>query len=131
MIVGLIVSVFTGLTPKEEVDSRYLIPLFDRIFCCLPGSCRRCLRCHIEYEDPDDIKAENDVEFTVDADQPVIVPIKSEKYRENMYSKNPIGGISYRSFRGSENWQDNPAFAESEAVGLVFSMKKRRKVYTA
>lgn len=55
------------------------------------------------------------MEFTVDADQPVIVPIKSEKYRENMYSKNPIGGISYRSFRGSENWQDNPAFAESEA----------------
>nr|XP_011419880.2 sodium-coupled monocarboxylate transporter 1 [Crassostrea gigas]XP_011419881.2 sodium-coupled monocarboxylate transporter 1 [Crassostrea gigas] len=115
VIVGLIVSVFTGLTPKEEVDSRYLIPLFDRIFCCLPGSCRRRLRCHIEYEDPDNIKAENDVEFTVDADQPVIVPIKSEKYRENMYSKNPIGGISYRSFRGSENWQDNPAFAESEA----------------
>ncbi|XP_078329162.1 sodium-coupled monocarboxylate transporter 1-like [Crassostrea virginica] len=114
VIVGLLVSLLTGLTPKEEVDSRYLIPFFDRIFCCLPGKCRYCLRCNIDYEDPDDIKAENDVEFIVDTDQPVIVPIKSEKFREKMYSDNSVGGISYKSFHGSENGQNNPVFAENE-----------------
>ena len=61
-----------------------------------------------------DIKAENDVEFTVDTDQPVIVPIKSEKFREKMYSDNSVGGISYKSFHGSENGQNNPVFAENE-----------------
>ena len=61
-----------------------------------------------------DIKAENDVEFTVDTDQPVIVPIKSEKFREKLYSDNSVGGISYKSFHGSENGQNNPVFAENE-----------------
>ncbi|XP_062612874.1 sodium-coupled monocarboxylate transporter 1-like [Saccostrea cucullata] len=114
VIVGLFVSLITGLTPKDEVDSKYLIPFFDRIFCCLPGKCRRCLRCYIEYEDPEDIKAEKDIEFSVDPDRPVILPIKSEKYREK-HQAEPIGGISYKSFYVSENGQNNPGFDTNDA----------------
>ena len=36
----------------DEVDPKYLIPLFDRIFCCLPESLRRKLRCNLHFQDP-------------------------------------------------------------------------------
>ncbi|XP_056002759.1 sodium-coupled monocarboxylate transporter 1-like [Ostrea edulis] len=115
VVVGLLVSLVTGLTPKDEVDSKYLIPLFDRIFCCLPGQFRRCLRCYIEFEDPEDIKPEQDVEFSVDVDKPVIVPIKSDKFRENKYLSEPIGGISFKSLYTPENGHSNSGFESNEA----------------
>ncbi|XP_076087503.1 sodium-coupled monocarboxylate transporter 1-like [Mytilus galloprovincialis] len=67
VVVGMIVSAITGFTRKSDVDPKYLIPLFDRIFCCLPSSFRRWLRCYIDFEDPEDIKEEEkNEEFTVD-----------------------------------------------------------------
>ena len=37
----------------DEVDPKYLIPLFDRIFCCLPASWRRTLRCNRNFPKPE------------------------------------------------------------------------------
>ncbi|XP_052084969.1 sodium-coupled monocarboxylate transporter 1-like [Mytilus californianus] len=67
VVVGMIVSAVTGFTRKSDVDPKYLIPLFDRIFCCLPSSFRHWLRCYIDFPDPEDIKEEEKKEeFTVD-----------------------------------------------------------------
>ncbi|CAC5405082.1 VPS13A_C [Mytilus coruscus] len=67
VVVGMIVSAVTGFTRKSDVDPKYLIPLFDRIFWCLPSSFHRCLRCYTDFQDPEDIKEEETtVEFTVD-----------------------------------------------------------------
>ena len=35
-----------------NVDPKYLIPLFDRLFCCLPERWRHTLRCNMEFQDP-------------------------------------------------------------------------------
>ncbi|PVD36488.1 hypothetical protein C0Q70_03472 [Pomacea canaliculata] len=68
VVVGLIVSFITGPMSIDEVDSKYLIPLFDRLFCCLPASWRSTLRCHKEFQDPDDIKAdEKETEIVIPA----------------------------------------------------------------
>ncbi|XP_048750733.2 sodium-coupled monocarboxylate transporter 1-like [Ostrea edulis] len=120
VFVGLLVSLVTGLTPKDEVDSRYLIPLFDRIFCCLPVQLRRCLQCYIEFKDPEDIKAEQDVEFSVNVDKPVIVPMKSDKFRENKYLSETIEEISFKSLYTAENGYNNSGF-ESKETSLSYS----------
>ncbi|XP_050398733.1 sodium-coupled monocarboxylate transporter 1 isoform X1 [Patella vulgata] len=67
VVVGLILSLITApYIEKQEVDPKYLIPLFDRLFCCLPESMRKPLRCGIEYRDPEEILAEQNVEFTIE-----------------------------------------------------------------
>ncbi|KAK7096189.1 hypothetical protein V1264_005513 [Littorina saxatilis] len=53
VVVGLIVSFCTGPMSIDEVDPKYLIPLFDRLFCCLPASLRRTLRCKKEFPRPE------------------------------------------------------------------------------
>ncbi|KAL8584030.1 hypothetical protein ACOMHN_022370 [Nucella lapillus] len=53
IIVGLLVSFITGPMSIDEVDPKYLIPLFDRLFCCLPPSWRRTLRCHRNFPRPE------------------------------------------------------------------------------
>ncbi|XP_053387469.1 sodium-coupled monocarboxylate transporter 1-like [Mercenaria mercenaria] len=46
VIAGLLVSLCTApCFPKQDVDPKYLIPLFDRLFCCFPESWRRLCRC--------------------------------------------------------------------------------------
>ncbi|KAL3885461.1 hypothetical protein ACJMK2_025517 [Sinanodonta woodiana] len=80
VIVGLIVSFATGPMSIDDVDPKYLIPLFDRIFCCLPGRFRRTLRCNLEFENPEDIKAEKDLQMII---EPSKIPQEKEKFTEN------------------------------------------------
>ncbi|KAK7467994.1 hypothetical protein BaRGS_00036772, partial [Batillaria attramentaria] len=56
VVVGLIVSVITGPMKMDDIDPVYLIPIFDRLFCCLPASWRKTLRCHKDFPRPEDIK---------------------------------------------------------------------------
>ena len=49
---NLCFCIYKGPTSIDDVDPKYLIPLFDRIFCCLPGSCRKVLRCNLEFQNP-------------------------------------------------------------------------------
>ncbi|XP_041355396.1 sodium-dependent multivitamin transporter-like [Gigantopelta aegis] len=53
VVVGLLVSFITGPMKVGEVDTRYLVPFFDRLFCCLPESCSRRLRCNQEFHSPE------------------------------------------------------------------------------
>ncbi|XP_076114586.1 sodium-coupled monocarboxylate transporter 1-like [Mytilus galloprovincialis] len=63
-VVGLIVSFATGPTKPEDIDPKYMIPIFDRLFwCCLPNKILKFLRCGVDYdkeeiEDNEDIKTE-------------------------------------------------------------------------
>ncbi|KAL5005290.1 hypothetical protein ScPMuIL_018746 [Solemya velum] len=54
MVLGTIVSLITGGNNDDEVDTRLMIPVFDKLFCCLPSSCRKLLRCGINYDDTSD-----------------------------------------------------------------------------
>ena len=42
-----------GPMSMDEVDPKYLMPLFDRLFCCLPERLRKKLRCNLEFKDPE------------------------------------------------------------------------------
>ncbi|VDI64208.1 Hypothetical predicted protein [Mytilus galloprovincialis] len=63
-VVGLIVSFATGPTKPEDIDPKYMIPIFDRLFwCCLPNKILEFLHCGVDYdkeeiEDNEDIKTE-------------------------------------------------------------------------
>ncbi|KAK7096188.1 sodium-coupled monocarboxylate transporter 1-like isoform X1 [Littorina saxatilis] len=76
IIVGLIVSFATGPMNIDEIDPKYLIPLFDRLFCCLPASWRRTLRCKKEFPRPEDIRAGDDSDVY---DSEFVVPTTDEK----------------------------------------------------
>ncbi|KAK3580515.1 hypothetical protein CHS0354_009467 [Potamilus streckersoni] len=81
VVVGLIVSFATGPMSIDDVDPKYLIPLFDRIFCCLPARFRRTLRCNLEFENPEDIKAEEkDHQIII---EPRSIPQEKQKVYEN------------------------------------------------
>ncbi|XP_022250400.1 sodium-coupled monocarboxylate transporter 1-like [Limulus polyphemus] len=47
IIVGLLVSFITGLQNPEDVDPKLIIPVFDKLCCCLPAKVRRKLRFHV------------------------------------------------------------------------------------
>lgn len=120
VVVGLLTSLVTGPMKVGEVDPKYLIPIFDRLFCCLPASWRRVLRCQQEFKNPKDIVPdgyeEDDVEMTVAAGEvkngnsvnvkdPQIFGVST--YRP---SKNGVTVLSYRSSLGHEFVYENPAF---------------------
>ncbi|XP_046557622.1 sodium-coupled monocarboxylate transporter 1-like [Haliotis rubra] len=53
IIVGLLVSVLTGMNRVGDVDTKYMVPFFDRLICCLPSSISRVLRCNQEFDSPE------------------------------------------------------------------------------
>lgn len=62
-----------------------------------------------------DIKAGQNVEFSVDADKPVIVPNKSDKFRQKKYYSEPIEGIPLKSLCTSVNVHDVSGFESDDA----------------
>jgi hypothetical protein len=50
LIVGMVVSLLTGLLKPNEVDPKLLIPIGDICCCCLPRRVRDWLRCGVSYE---------------------------------------------------------------------------------
>ena len=57
IIVGLIVSYITGSTKSNEIDSKLIISLNDRCYCCLPKS----IRGWFQSDTPDDACLEKKV----------------------------------------------------------------------
>lgn len=54
-VVGLLVSFITGPTKPEDVDPKYMIPIFDRLFwCCLPKKILRLFYCGVAYDSESD-----------------------------------------------------------------------------
>ncbi|XP_046352867.2 sodium-coupled monocarboxylate transporter 1-like [Haliotis rufescens] len=50
VIVGLFVSLITGLQRPESIDPRLVCPLFDRLFPCMPEMILRPLRCGVKHK---------------------------------------------------------------------------------
>ena len=47
-IINIFLSFMLGPTKASEVESKYLIPIFDRLFCCFPNKWRAKCRCGTE-----------------------------------------------------------------------------------
>ncbi|KAK3589683.1 hypothetical protein CHS0354_015189 [Potamilus streckersoni] len=41
---------YTGPMQPEDSDPRYLISFYDEVFCCLPQSIRKVLRCGYNFK---------------------------------------------------------------------------------
>merc|ERR1719414_1467944 len=46
VVVGLLITMVTNCNDPSEIPSKYLIPVFDRVMCCLPDKNLRILRCN-------------------------------------------------------------------------------------
>ncbi|OWF48976.1 sodium-coupled monocarboxylate transporter 1-like isoform X2 [Mizuhopecten yessoensis] len=104
VVIGLIVSFCTGANGTHDIDPKYLIPFFDRIFCCLPNSLLRKLRCNMEFPDPEDIKADELDEKDTDPSEPGVVlsPITTEK-PDKKPDPSPIALVGYKQKQDNQN----------------------------
>lgn len=72
VVVGLLVSLLTGCSDPGEMEPKYQIPFFDRLFCCLPNESLHIMRCKIEKNNLDEeesaIQAYEDTMKGVDND---------------------------------------------------------------
>lgn len=50
LLVGMIVSLITGLSKPGEVDPKLIIPIGNGCCCCLPKFIRRWFRCSVNEE---------------------------------------------------------------------------------
>lgn len=70
--IGLIVSFITGPSKPKDVSPEYLIPLLDRLCCCIPISIRRKLQCNFKKSErisipKNDVTSKKDeIQVTVD-----------------------------------------------------------------
>ncbi|XP_053387058.1 sodium-coupled monocarboxylate transporter 1-like [Mercenaria mercenaria] len=117
IIVGLIVSFATApLFPQEEIDPKYLIPFFDRLFCCLPDRWRRPCRCGYEFQNPEDIMHERDQEIIVEngviqgLNQPDDQKTTASKRKEKIPMRDRVSGLTYRQSETPQFVYDNALF---------------------
>jgi len=54
VVVGLLITMVTNCHDPSEIPSKYLIPVFDRVMCCLPDKNLRILRCHRPLPEAED-----------------------------------------------------------------------------
>ncbi|XP_052790435.1 sodium-coupled monocarboxylate transporter 1-like isoform X2 [Mya arenaria] len=81
VIVGLIVSAITlPLLGRPEVDSKYLIPIFDRLFCYLPDKILAPLRCGRKYKHPQEILEETLKEKNMEQNGTLVKTTSSHRY---------------------------------------------------
>ncbi|KAL3847684.1 hypothetical protein ACJMK2_018581 [Sinanodonta woodiana] len=97
IVVGVIVSLITGPVKPADSDPRYLISFYDEMFCCLPISIRKVLRCGYNFKrekkSEEEVIAENnqnalkmniskEKEDTIDI---VVLPVSNEN--DNLNTK--------------------------------------------
>ncbi|XP_072169927.1 uncharacterized protein [Diadema setosum] len=67
---GLLISFLTGATDPRTVNPKLICPIVDRMYCCLPESIKKPLRCHVGelYVEEEDEKKEaaNEMEVKYD-----------------------------------------------------------------
>ncbi|XP_035660313.1 sodium-coupled monocarboxylate transporter 1-like [Branchiostoma floridae] len=68
VIMGLLVSFLTGSQDPKEVDPRLIVPFYDSVFCCLPESWLRWLRCGVRHGEGE--KAAVDIEMAATGGEP-------------------------------------------------------------
>ncbi|XP_048236774.1 sodium-coupled monocarboxylate transporter 1-like [Haliotis rufescens] len=109
IVVGLIVSAITGMNRLGDVDTKYLVPFFDRLFCCLPGPISRCLRCNQEFRDPEEIASEKDGEIVIPASGDLVSSSSREKLPLDGSGPMPVYGLSYKENNETNTGVNNPA----------------------
>ncbi|XP_048236772.1 sodium-coupled monocarboxylate transporter 1-like isoform X1 [Haliotis rufescens] len=109
IVVGLIVSAITGVNRLGDVDAKYLVPFFDRLFCCLPAPISRCLRCNQEFRDPEEIASEKDGEIVVPASGDLVSSSSREKLPLDGSGPMPVYGLSYKENNETNTGVKNPA----------------------
>ncbi|XP_059145437.1 sodium-coupled monocarboxylate transporter 1-like [Physella acuta] len=84
IVVGLIVSFITGANSTNDVPTKYQIPVFTRLCCCLPNSWLHFLNCYRHFQRPQEIRSEEK-----DEDILVVAPLNGQdvKYVLNGDSK--------------------------------------------
>ncbi|XP_064595750.1 sodium-coupled monocarboxylate transporter 2-like [Liolophura sinensis] len=73
VVFGLIVSHATGPNPPGTVDPKYIVPIFDRLFCYLPSSVLDKLRYGKDFVPKDEDVCEELVKVTDDGDMYLVV----------------------------------------------------------
>ena len=48
-------TIISGFTNPEDVEPKYIVPIFDRMCCCLPKKTRELLRCLIEIPSTEEV----------------------------------------------------------------------------
>ncbi|XP_069102394.1 sodium-coupled monocarboxylate transporter 1-like isoform X2 [Argopecten irradians] len=118
VIIGLIVSFCTGANGTHDIDPKYLIPFFDRIFCCLPNSLLRKLRCNMDFPDPEDINGD-DEKNTEELDTGVtLTPITTEK-PDKKPDPSPIALVGYKPKSEKENMYPHLADCNGETYEYI------------
>eukprot|EP00057_Strongylocentrotus_purpuratus_P021136 XP_011675610.1 PREDICTED: uncharacterized protein LOC105443745 [Strongylocentrotus purpuratus] len=77
--VGMIVSGITGFTDPDSVDSRLKYNITDAVFCCLPESLKKWMRCGV-----DKVNYQDDVDV---GDKIIVVHKQSPNELRDVYSK--------------------------------------------
>ncbi|XP_035658838.1 sodium-coupled monocarboxylate transporter 1-like [Branchiostoma floridae] len=54
IVVGLLVSLVTGPQKPEELDPKLTIPICEALFCFLPNSWLKCLRCGVRQQEKEE-----------------------------------------------------------------------------
>ncbi|XP_071093128.1 sodium-coupled monocarboxylate transporter 1-like isoform X1 [Haliotis cracherodii] len=78
IIVGLLVSILSGMNRVGDVDTKYMVPFFDRLICCLPTSISRVLRCNQEFDSPEVLCAQ--VKALQSAEQNIQLKVTDHTY---------------------------------------------------
>ncbi|XP_060082920.1 sodium-coupled monocarboxylate transporter 1-like [Ylistrum balloti] len=102
VIIGLVVSFCTGANGTHDVDPKYLIPFFDRIFCCLPNALLQKLRCNMEFPEPEDINNDNSTVKEEVEPGVTLTPITTEKPAKKP-DPSPIALVGYKQTSDREN----------------------------
>ncbi|XP_046581743.1 sodium-coupled monocarboxylate transporter 1-like [Haliotis rubra] len=99
IVVGLIVSAITGMNSIGDVDTKYLVPFFDRLICCLPDPVSRCLRCNQEFRDPEGLASEKKEE--------IVTPAPDDEDISSSKEKLPLSGSGHIPEYGSSHLENN------------------------
>jgi len=91
VVLGLLVSCVTGfMDPNEEVEPKYMLPFFDRLFCCLPNKSLHILRCKVDIPSPQEILKEQEA-------------LKIEAMKQRLSNEMPMTQVDETEKQGVEN----------------------------
>ncbi|KAL4216748.1 Sodium-coupled monocarboxylate transporter 1 [Mactra antiquata] len=109
IVVGLLISLITApCYRKIEVDPKYLIPFFDRLYCCLPERWRRPCRFGYDFLDPEELTRRTDEERELKNDNQQKTANKGDNEvntkQAKVFASNGIASLSYRHLQPNQNF---------------------------
>ncbi|KAL3847665.1 hypothetical protein ACJMK2_018565 [Sinanodonta woodiana] len=126
IVVGVIVSFLTGPVKPADSDPRYLISFYDEMFCCLPISIRKVLRCGYNFKREKKSEEEEIAENNQNFLKMNLLKEKEDIIADEAFDKN----ITTEEFNKSQNQEDDEEltapikYPNSDHI-VTFSMVKR------